>query len=284
MADANPAAQPVLVDTSPDPVIYIEEAETTVDISTLVGLVGSVALIAVAIIMESAGVNFFNIAAVMIVVLGTIAVTAVSYTGEELRSAWGTIMGTVVRQSSPAKTMASQILDLSVLARKKGILSLTSYDRELGKEPFLKQSIQLVSDGFQPPDIEHFLQQEIETGYERYRKAASILRRASEIAPGMGLIGTLIGLVQMLAQLENPQTIGPAMAIALLTTFYGATLGTVILAPLAVKVERNAAEEATLRTLIMAGAASIAKQENPRRLEIILNSILPPGGRIKYFD
>ena len=284
MAEPSPAAQPVLVDTSPDPVIYIEEPETSIDISTLIGLFGSIALITLAILMESAGVNFFNLPAVFIVILGTMAVTAVSYTGEELRSAWGTIMGTVVHSASSSKTMASQILDLAVLARKKGMLSLTSYDRELGKEPFLKEAIQLVSDGFQPPDIEHFLQQEIETGYERYRKAAGILRRASEIAPGMGLIGTLIGLVQMLAQLENPQTIGPAMAIALLTTFYGATLGTVILAPLAVKVERNANQEAILRTLIMAGAASIAKQENPRRLEIILNSILPPGSRIKYFD
>lgn len=284
MAEPSPAPQPVLLDTSPDPVIYIEEPESQVDVTTLIGLFSSLALIVLAIWMENKGGNFFNIPAVMIVILGTIAVTAVSYTGEELKSAWKTIEGAVSRQSSNTKTMATQILDLSVLARKKGMLSLTSYDRELSKEPFLKQAVQLVSDGFQPADIEHFLQQEIETGHERYRKAASILRRASEIAPGMGLIGTLIGLVQMLSQLENPQTIGPAMAIALLTTFYGATMGTVVLAPLAVKVERNAAEDATLKTLIMAGAASIARQENPRRLEIILNSILPPGSRIKYFD
>lgn len=281
---AEPAPQPVVLDTSPDPVIYIEEPEAKLDITTLIGLFGSLALIVFAIWMENKGGNFFNIPAVMIVIFGTVAVTAVSYTADELKSAWNTITGAVVRKETSPATMATQMLDLSVLARKRGILTLTSYDSELSKEPFLKQAIQLVSDGFQPADIEHFLTQEIETGHEKYRKAAGILRRASEIAPGMGLIGTLIGLVQMLSQLESPQTIGPAMAIALLTTFYGATMGTVVLAPLAVKVDRNASEDAVVKTVIMAAAASIARQENPRRLEIILNSILPAGSRIRYFD
>ena len=234
--------------------------------------------------MEGSGANFFNLPAVFIVIFGTMAVTSISYTWEELTTAWATIKASILRQISPLPTMATQIVDLSVLSRKKGLLSLSSHDHELSKEPFLRQALQLVTDGFQAPDIEHFLQQEIETGIERQKKSAGILRRASEIAPGMGLIGTLVGLVQMLSQLDNPSTIGPAMAIALLTTFYGAVVGTVVLAPLAVKIERNAGEDALLKTIIMAGAASISRQENPRRLEIILNSILPSSSKIKYFD
>ena len=120
------------------------------------------------------------------------------------------------------------------------------------------------------------LAQDLDALVERHRRSASILRRGSEIAPAMGLIGTLIGLVQMLADLQNPETIGPSMAVALLTTFYGAILGTAVLAPMAAKLERNSNDEAMIRTLTMMAMASIARQDNPRRLEMLLNSELPP--------
>lgn len=282
-AQAQATPQPV-ADTSPDPVIFIEEPETVFDPATVFGFGASLLLVSAAVVMEGGASNFFNIPSVMIVILGTMAVTAISYTGDELEKAWQTIKESVARRVTSPSQMSSQLIDLSMLARKRGLLSLSANERQLSKEPFLKNAIQLVTDGFPAADLEHFLQQDIETGLERQRKSASILRRASEVAPGMGLIGTLIGLVQMLSQLDNPSTIGPAMALALLTTFYGAVMGTVVLAPLATKIERNAGEEAMIKTLIMAGAASIARQENPRRLEIVLNSILPANSRIKYFD
>ena len=125
---------------------------------------------------------------------------------------------------------------------------------------------------------------EVEVLAERHKRSASIARRASEVAPAMGLIGTLVGLVQMLADLENPETIGPAMAVALLTTFYGAILGTVVLASIAVKLEKNSADETLIKTLVTIAATSIARQDNPRRLEMMLNSELPPSERIRYFD
>lgn len=284
MADPVLTPPPVILDTNPDPVIDIPEPEVVFDPATVFGLGASLLLIATAIIIEGGGSGFFNIPSVMIVILGTMAVTAVSYTGDELEKAWDTIKHSVARKVTRPDQISTQLIGLSIVARKKGVLFLSSYDEELKKEPFLRQSVQLVADGFQANDIEHFIQQEIETGLDRNRKSAAILRRASEVAPGMGLIGTLIGLVQMLSQLDNPSTIGPAMAIALLTTFYGAVMGTVVLAPLATKIERNASEEALIKTLIMAGIASIARQENPRRLEIMLNTILPAGSRIKYFD
>jgi len=111
-----------------------------------------------------------------------------------------------------------------------------------------------------------------------------VLRKAAEFAPAMGLIGTLIGLVQMLGNLDDPSTIGPAMAVALLTTFYGAVLANMVFSPMASKLERNSAEESMVNTIYMMGAASIGRQENPRRLEMLLNSILPPGKRVQYFD
>lgn len=144
--------------------------------------------------------------------------------------------------------------------------------------------MQMVVDGYQPADIQRFLTQEIEALIERHKRSASIALRASEIAPAMGLIGTLVGLVQMLANLESPETIGPAMAVALLTTFYGAIMGNVILAPLAVKLEKNSKDEALIKTLISISALSMATQQNPRQLEMLLNAELPPSQRINYFN
>lgn len=263
----------------------IEEPELQLDLATVIGLAGTFALLAVAIsISGGSGGSFIDLASILIVVAGTAAVTAISYTGEELGYAWHSLVASISRHVTIPAKLAEHLIDLSTLARKRGTLAISTHDTQLSRIPFLKQAMQLVADGFQAHDIENFLQQDIETGIERQRKAASILRRASDIAPGMGLIGTLIGLIQMLSQLDNPSTIGPSMAVALITTFYGALLGTVVLAPLASKIDRNSAEEALIKTLILAASTSIARQENPRRLEIVLNSILPATQRIRYYD
>jgi chemotaxis protein MotA len=119
---------------------------------------------------------------------------------------------------------------------------------------------------------------------QRHHKSASVLKKAAEFAPAMGLIGTLIGLVQMLGNLDDPASIGPSMAVALLTTFYGAVLANMVFSPMASKLERNSGEEAIVNSIYVMGASSIGRQENPRRLEMLLNSVLPPAKRIQYFD
>lgn len=254
------------------------------DFSTILGIFFALALIAGAISMGSTKANFFDLPSVMIVILGTIAATSIAFTGAEMRRAAKIIGHSFFRKSWDFSVMARQLLDMAVMARKKGLLSLNAASAELSKDKILARAAQLLTDGYSPEDIERILSQEIDSLVERHRRSANILRRGAEIAPAMGLIGTLVGLVQMLAELDNPDTIGPAMALALLTTFYGAILGMVILNPLAAKLERNSNDEAMVRTLVMIGVASIARQENPRRLEIMLNSELPPNARITYFD
>ena len=268
----------------PDPVLKLSDPIEEIDQTTIIGLLVCIALIVAAVWMGQSKANFFNLPSVLIVILGTLAVTAVSYTHDELVEAMNIIKGSIVRLVPDFSEYATALVGISVIAKKKGLLSVTQHDGVLSKDIFLKQSMQLVADGFPANDIEAFLSQEIQTTMDKYKAAASVLRRASEIAPGMGLIGTLVGLVQMLSQLNSPETIGPAMAVALLTTFYGAIMGTVVLAPLAAKVERNANEDTLLKTLMITGAASMARQENPRRLEILLNSLLPESRRIRYFN
>lgn len=278
MTDTNAA------DTNQDVNIHISKSKVSLDLTTVFGLVLTFVLISIAILIGKSDANFFNLPSFLIVVLGTMSVTSVSFTWEEFSNAGRVIGNSLFRKRQSGAVMARQLMDISVLAKKRGLLALASAENELKKDKHLFKSVQVVTDGYSPVDIERVLAQDLDALVERHRRSASILRRASEISPAMGLIGTLIGLVQMLANLQDPETIGPAMAVALLTTFYGAILGTAVFAPMAAKLERNSNEEAMIRTLVMIAMSSIARQDNPRRLEMLLNSELPPSERIKYFD
>ncbi|MFN3827043.1 MAG: motility protein A [Micavibrio sp.] len=267
-----------------DIVVRIRPPVVKPDLFTIFGIVAAMGLIAGAIIYGQSNASFINLPSIMIVVLGTMAATTISYTGEEMGHVMGILGSTLVRRIRKPSAVARQLMDIATLCRKKGVLSLSSLDSELRRDPLIHRALQLVVDGYTGDDIDRVLGQEVDALVERHRRSASILRRASEIAPAMGLIGTLVGLIQMLAALDDPAAIGPAMALALLTTFYGAILGLVILSPLAGKLERNSNDEAMIRIMIMNAAISIARQENPRRLEMIMNSDMPPGERIQYFD
>jgi len=264
--------------------IHIRATKVTPDFVTILGITFALGLIAAGIAMGQSNANFLDAPSFVIVILGTIAATSVAYSMDEIKHVPSIIGHTLFRRVRKPTIMARQLMDIAMLARKKGVLALAGAEHELQKDPFLASAVQLVTDGFSGEDIEHVLGQEIDSLVQRHRRAANIVRRGSEIAPAMGLIGTLIGLVQMLANLSDPSAIGPAMAVALLTTFYGAILSNVILAPLAGKLERNSNDETMIKTLVMTASSSIARQENPRRLEMLLNSELPPEERIKYFD
>ncbi|MDP6174967.1 MAG: MotA/TolQ/ExbB proton channel family protein, partial [Rhodospirillales bacterium] len=144
--------------------------------------------------------------------------------------------------------------------------------------------ISMIVDGTPTGEVETIMRRDMQATLQRHRRSAAVLRRAAEFSPAMGLIGTLIGLVQMLGNLDDPTTIGPSMAIALLTTFYGAVLANMVFIPLASKLERNSAHEEMVSGVYLTGTISIGRQENPRRLEMLLNSIMPPAQRIQFFD
>ena len=271
-------------DTTALPSVNFTKPAIVPDFATILGLIFTFGFIATAIIIGQSNANFFNVPSLLIVLCGTMAATAVSYTPAEIARAGNIIAKSVMRPVQSPSSLASSLVDLAVVGKKKGILAISNYDYEMRKIPFLAKSVQMAVDGYAADAIERVLSNEIDVLEERHKRSASITRRASEVAPAMGLIGTLVGLVQMLAELENPEAIGPAMAIALLTTFYGAILGTIVMAPLAVKLEKNSADEALIMRLIAITSVSVASQENPRQLEMTLNSELPPSERIRYFD
>jgi chemotaxis protein MotA len=268
-----------------DAPVRISPRSGGIDFATFFGLFGAIGLIVAAIVWEgSSWIAFINVPAILLVVFGTFAVTAVSYSLQEVIQAQPIMLRTLFRNSHTPNDAAMRMLQLAERARRRGILQLQSELYGLRPEPFLHRSMTMLVDGIAIEEIERNLTFETHAMMQRHVRSTGILRRAAEVAPAMGLIGTLVGLVNMLGSLDNPESIGPAMAVALLTTLYGALLANVVFLPLASKLERNSATELLVNQIYILGSTSIGRQENPRRLELVLNTILPASQRVKYFD
>ncbi|MBK1697696.1 flagellar motor protein MotA [Rhodovibrio salinarum] len=259
-------------------------AGPTIDFATILGTLGGFALIVAAMVLGGSPGAFVDVPAMLIVLGGSFLITTVSFSFKEILKAQKVMLKAVAYQQREPQDAALQVLHLAELARKNGALGMEAHMKDFRNEPFLKKAMDLVIDGTTGEEVERVMLREAESTVYRHNRSAGVLRRAGEVAPAMGLIGTLVGLVQMLGNLEDPSSIGPAMAVALLTTFYGAVLANMVFLPLANKLERNSGLEAMVNQIYAMGAASIGRQENPRRLETMLNSILPPAQRVNYFD
>lgn len=256
----------------------------SIDFATIIGLVGGFALISTALYLGGAPSSFIDIPSILIVIGGTFAVTTICFSIGEVLRVQGVLIKTLIHSSRDPSEAATQALELAKAARKKGVLGLQGILPQLTNEPFLHKGLLMVVDGVPGEEVERLLQNELQATGARHLKSSSVLRKAAEVSPAMGLIGTLIGLVQMLGNLDDPNSIGPAMAVALLTTFYGAVLSNMVFSPLAAKLDRNSREESLVNSIYLMAASSIGRQENPRRLEMLINSLLPPAKRVHYFD
>lgn len=254
------------------------------DFATIFGLGGGFALILIAMVAGGTVSAYLDWPSILIVFGGTIATTMTSFSVPELLGAQRSIQQTLFRQRENVQETAREVLELAERARRQGGgKEIEKLIKPLNGRPFLQKGLTMILDGAAPDEIERLLRQELTAMSSRHSRSAGVLRRAAEVAPAMGLIGTLVGLVQLLGNLQRPETIGPAMALALLTTFYGAVLSNMVLAPLASKLERNSHVEALLMNVYTLCVVSIGRQENPRRLESLINAILPPADRVSYF-
>jgi chemotaxis protein MotA len=253
------------------------------DAALVLGLIFAFALIATALVTGGSISSFYNTPALLIVLLGTFAVTMVSFTIREVLAALGQIALTMFPKNQEARPACERILHLASISREHGVLALESMLPQLRGEPFLQRAIALTVDGGDEVQVSRVLTREVEAIADRRERMASVLRRSAEVAPAMGLIGTLVGLIQLLGNLDDPSQIGPAMAVALLTTFYGAVMAYMIFAPIAAKLDRNTTEEILVCEIYLAGALSVCRQENPRLLETYLNTKLPLSERLDYF-
>ncbi|MCK9993552.1 MAG: chemotaxis protein MotA [Alphaproteobacteria bacterium] len=254
------------------------------DLATILGLGGGVLLVLISVMLGGNAVAFLNLPSLLIVLGGTITVTMISYSIPEMLNTQRLILQTLFTARDDVQQIAREVIAISERARRQGEKDIERLIKTLADKPMLARGFTMILDGIPAADVEQILRQEVSAMVNRHNRSAGILRRAAEVAPAMGLIGTLVGLVQLLGNLQQPDTIGPAMALALLTTLYGTVLSNMVFAPLASKLERNSANEAMILQVYALGAASISRQENPRRLEMLINSILPPAKRVRYFD
>lgn len=181
------------------------------------------------------------------------------------------------------RAMIQKIIDLSNVARKEGLLSLEEAAGDLDDE-FMKKGILLIVDGTDPELVRGIMETELVSVEERHKKKISFWEDLGSMGPAWGMIGTLVGLVNMLYEMDDPSSIGPSMAVALITTLYGSLLANWICAPVASKLKVNNANEVMMKEIMIEGLLSIQAGENPRVIEEKLKSFLAPGDRITQTD
>ncbi|VAW56222.1 Flagellar motor rotation protein MotA [hydrothermal vent metagenome] len=246
------------------------------DLATLLGMIIAFGFILGAIIAGGPIILFINVPSLLIVIGGSVAVVLMQFTLGQFFGAFKVGLKAFFHKSIDAGELIEQAGVLANVARKEGMMALESQEIS---NPFLNKGIQLCVDGHPPDLVRKMLSKDISLTIERHEVGQKIFMALGDIAPAMGMIGTLIGLVQMLANMDDPKTIGPAMAVALLTTLYGAIIANAFALPLADKLSLRSQEEKTNRTLILETISGIQEGMNPRVLEELLKAFLPEGQR-----
>lgn len=253
------------------------------DLTTIIGIFAGLCFVGYGMVLGGNPSGFLNMPSVFIVVLGTIAVTSACFAWEDMVSLFKSLNSIVFLRLNDKKALATAVIGIAEHSKKKGILGLQEKEDDIDKSTLLFRGVRMLVDGNKIEEIEPIMYQFIQNTIDRNQKAAAVLRKGAEIAPAMGLIGTLIGLVQMLGQLEDPSGIGKPMAVAMLTTLYGALIAYMFLTPLASKIDRNSDEELIINKIFLTAVVSIGKMEHPRTLQNHLNVILPPNQRVDIY-
>ncbi len=252
------------------------------DIATIIGIVSAFALVIWSIMMGSSLLLFIDIPSVMIVFGGTFGCSMINYPLPDILKVMKVVKNAFFVKPATSKELIAKFVNLAGTARREGILALESALNDI-TDDFMKKGLQLSVDGLEPTSIKDILDTEIENIKERHKLGAEIFSTMGTFGPAMGMLGTLIGLVQMLQSMDDPSSIGPAMAVALLTTFYGSILANICCLPIAGKLRGKSAEEVAIKGIMLEGIMSIAKGDNPRLLEQKLNAFLSPDKRETSF-
>ena len=245
------------------------------DLTTLIGLIAGVAIIILGIQQSGSVVTFIDPASIFIVIGGTTSAVIISHPINELVGMIGVVKKTIFSKNQPVTETIATLVSFAERARREGILALERHMEEIEDE-FLSKGIQLAVDGTEPELMRSILTTELDYVEKRHASGGGMLGTAGTLAPAFGMIGTLIGLVLMLQTMSDPSTIGPKMAVALITTFYGAVLANLVFIPLTVKLKRRSEEEILVKEMMIEGILSIQSGDNPRIVEQKLTSFISP--------
>ncbi len=244
------------------------------DIASLIGLMLGVVLIALSIGLKSSFGAFFDSSSVMVVCGGSIAAALICFPLRSILGTFRVVMNVFFNKQESIPDLIEQIVSLAETARRDGLLALENRQEELSN-PFILLGIQMAVDGTRPEVIEDIMRTEMEAVANRHKNGKGVFDQLGRFAPAFGMIGTLIGLVIMLGDM-SPETIGSGMAVALLTTLYGAILSNLIFLPFAEKLGFIHKQEAVVMEVIIRGIMGIQSGDNPRVIEQKLSTFVPP--------
>lgn len=246
------------------------------DLSTIVGLVGGVILVIVSMVLAASVGIFMDFTSIVIVIGGASFATLIRWPINNYIVGLKAIVKTILSTPADRKELIDVIIQLAQTARKESILALEKVTVE---EPFLAKGVRYLVDGYPPESINDMLELEIEAKTDRHKDGRGLTEHMAEACPAWGMIGTVIGLIVIMANLSDPNAIGPGIAVALITTLYGAITANLVFAPLASKLKFRSAEETGTMNMILEGVNSIAKGENPKVIRQKLEAYIPPKER-----
>ena len=252
------------------------------DIASIIGLIVCIAMVLLGIMTGDEGpkgiIHFWDFKSVLITFGGAFFSTMVSNSMKDFIGGLKSFVYIFKTPSVNVVEMISKIIELSNVARKEGLLSLEEVSADL-EDPFMKKGILLIVDGTDPDLVRGILETELISMEDRHKKKIAFWEGLGTMGPAWGMIGTLIGLILMLQNMNDASSIGPSMSVALITTLYGSILANYICAPTANKLKANNAQEVMLKEILIEGLLSIQAGENPRVIEEKLKSFLPPSDR-----
>ncbi|HPO07085.1 MAG TPA: MotA/TolQ/ExbB proton channel family protein [bacterium] len=246
------------------------------DIGTVVGLVLVLGLLVGAI--GSGIMSFIDLPSIMITCGGTFSVVLIQFPVAQVLNLGGVAKNAFFTKPQSPLDVVSLLVSFSEKARREGILSLESSMDEV-QDNLIRTGLRLAVDGVEPELIKDILHTELAFIEDRHKSGTQLMEYMATAAPAFGMIGTLVGLVLMLQTLDDPSTIGPSMAVAILTTLYGAVIANALCTPIAGKLKIRTSEEILLKEIAIEGVMSIQSGDNPRILEQKLLAFLPPSIR-----
>lgn len=248
------------------------------DIATLGGLVAGLALITWGILSGSPLKSFIDVGSVIIVMGGTFSALFVTFPLNKVFSIAKVAGKAFQNADNNSNVIITKVIELANVARREGLLALEEAVDDVN-DVFLKKGVMLIVDGTDPELVQNILETEVSYLQDRHNEGKALFENLGSLAPAFGMVGTLIGLVAMLNNLDDPSSIGPAMAVALLTTFYGSLLANLVFIPIAFKLSVKSKDEVLVREIMIEGLLSIQAGENPRIIEEKLKAFLPPSMR-----
>ncbi|PFG46138.1 chemotaxis protein MotA [Vibrio sp. ES.051] len=251
------------------------------DLATLLGLIGGLAFVIMAMVLGGSIGMFADVTSILIVVGGSTFVVLMKFTMGQFFGATKIAGKAFMFKADEPETLIAKIVEMADAARKGGFLALEEMEIN---NTFMQKGIDLLVDGHDADVVRAALKKDIALTDERHTQGTGVFRSFGDVAPAMGMIGTLIGLVAMLSNMDDPKAIGPAMAVALLTTLYGAILSNMVFFPIADKLSLRRDQETLNRRLIMDGVLAIQDGQNPRVIDSYLKNYLNEGKRALEID